>query len=226
MAPKLILASNSPRRRQLLALTGWDFDIRPVDIDETPLPNENPASYVLRLAENKARAASLAAQPGEVILTADTTVADDGRILGKPVDAADARQILRSLRGRAHTVFTAIGVAQFQSSRPITDLCATQVWMRDYTDAEIEAYIASGDPFDKAGAYAIQNPAFDPAERLEGCYACVVGLPICHVVRALAPFGFETASPISTSCPEVLQMDSPCPAADTILRGGIGSEDS
>lgn len=202
-----------------MSLTGWKFDVRPVEIDERPLPGEPPDRYVLRLAKLKAQAASLTSQADEVILTADTTVADGGHILGKPANAAEAREMLRSLRGRAHTVYTAFGITNSPSCAfPITDLCATRVWMRDYTDGEIEAYIASGDPFDKAGAYAIQHPVFEPAERVEGCYACVVGLPVCHVARAMVSFGFSPPSPITTSCPEVLQIDSPCPAAETIFR--------
>lgn len=220
MVPRLILASNSPRRRQLLALTGWKFDIRPVEIDERALPGEPPEDYVLRLAKQKAQAASLTALPDEVILTADTTVADGCRILGKPAAAAEAREMLRSLRGRPHTVFTAFGITSSPScASPVTHLCATRVWMRDYTDAEIEKYIASGDPYDKAGAYAIQHLEFNPADRIEGCYACVVGLPVCHVVGALAPFGFSTALPVTVSCQEALQLDSPCPVGEMIFQG-------
>ena len=210
MIPTLVLASNSPRRRRLLALTGWTFSVRPVDVDERPLPGEAPDGYVLRLAESKARAAGKDAVPGQVVLTADTTVADGAVILGKPADAAEARQMLRDLRGRTHTVYTAIAVLRNQISgtaaasgasidyraeppHVLTNLCATQVWMRSTTDDEIENYIASGDPFDKAGAYAIQNPEFQPVEQIEGCYCCVVGLPVCAVVRALAQVWAEAA---------------------------------
>lgn len=226
MAPNLLLASNSPRRRELLALTGWTFTVRPVDINEDPLPGEDPAKYVLRLAESKARAAAHYAEPGQLILAADTTVVDGLLILGKPADAAEARQMLRSLRGRAHVVYTAIGVSDPSADHPdgsehlVVDLCETRVWMRDYSDAEIEAYIASGDPFDKAGAYAIQNAAFHPVERIEGCYACVVGLPVCHVVKAVAAFGLTPSQDITQSCPKHLKMDTPCPVYEKILRDG------
>jgi MAF protein len=220
MTPRLILASNSPRRQQILSLAGWPFTVRPVEIDERPRPGEPPRGYVLRLALAKAQAAAGLAAPGEVILTADTTVADGERILGKPADAAEARAMLRGLRGRAHTVYTAIGVFDAASGRAATDLCSAQVWMRSYADEEMEAYIASGDPFDKAGAYAIQNARFSPVERFEGCYACIVGLPLCHVVRLLAPFGFEPALRAETACPDALQIDTPCPAAEAALRGG------
>jgi MAF protein len=237
----LRLASNSPRRRQLLSLTGIPFSVHPVDIDERSLPGEKPVDYVLRLAEEKARAAlqdarsSLQDDPvSEIILTADTTVADGDQILGKPTGPADAREMLAGLRGRAHMVYTAIGIASSSSRRILTDLCATRVWMREYTDAEIDAYVASGDPFDKAGAYAIQHAEFHPVERIEGCYACVMGLPVCHVLRALGQFGLQpgdfasdesaagsiSVGKIADACPEYLTLNSPCPAIESILNPG------
>jgi septum formation protein len=218
MTLELLLASNSPRRRELLALTGWPFSIQAVDIDESTKPGEPPADYVARLAESKARAAGQDSRPGGIILAADTTVADGDIILGKPADDAEARFMLRSLRGREHKVFTAISVFDPKSGRLMNDLCATSVWMRDYSDEEIETYIASGDPFDKAGGYAIQNPVFHPVERIDGCYACVVGLPVCHVVRALAQFGFETQRDLSAACPEGLSVDTPCPEFEKIIH--------
>jgi septum formation protein len=240
MISTLLLASNSPRRRQLLTLTGWAFQVRPVDVDERPLPGEPPDTYVLRLAESKARAARQHAQAGQIVLAADTTVADGLSILGKPVDAGDARAMLRSLRGREHTVYTAIGVCQAeplgsaeetvaQNEQPdglITDVCATRVWMRNYSDEEIEAYIASGDPFDKAGAYAIQNPDFQPVERIEGCYSCVVGFPVCRVVRALAHFDLTPPVDVTADCPAHLEMDAPCPVYQALLQIENGGSQS
>jgi MAF protein len=218
MTSKLILASNSPRRRQLLALTGWAFTVRPVDIDERPLPGEHPADYVHRLAESKARTAAEQALPGEVILAADTTVADGRTILGKPSDAAEARQMLSSLAGRDHSVFTAIGISDAKSQHTLVDVCQTRVWMRGYSAEEIEAYIASGDPFDKAGAYAIQHPGFQPVERIEGCYACVVGLPLCRVVRAMTAFDLPPAEGVTAACTASLETHAPCPVYESILR--------
>ncbi|MBE0699896.1 MAG: septum formation protein Maf [Anaerolineaceae bacterium] len=220
----LRLASNSPRRRQLLSLTGIPFTVHPVDIDECFHTGESPAEYVLRLARTKARAALETVQTGEILLAADTTVADGQRILGKPADAADARDMLRSLRGRDHAVYTAIGVADPGTGRLVSELCATQVWMRNTTDAEIEDYIASGDPFDKAGAYAIQNQAFHPVERIEGCYACVMGLPVCHVVRVLEGFGIRPTYDVAATCPEHLALNSPCPVTRIILGNRPGME--
>ncbi len=216
----LRLASNSPRRRQLLSLTGIPFSVHPVDIDERCLSGEAPSDYVLRLAKEKARAALRDTGSGAIVLTADTTVADGNQILGKPAGPDDARGILVSLRGRAHMVYTAIGIADATSREIVTDLCGTQVWMRDYTDAEIETYVASGDPFDKAGAYAIQHAAFHPVERIEGCYACVMGLPVCHVVRALGRFGLQPSGDIAADCPQFLTLNTPCPAIEAILNTG------
>ena len=185
----ILLASNSPRRRELIQLTGWSFRVQPADVDESVLPGEPADEYVLRLAEVKARAVASYAAPGELIVAADTTVADGDEILGKPVGAAEARAVLASLRGRVHQVYTALAVYEPASDRLTTELAATDVPMREYTDEEIEAYIATGDPFDKAGSYAIQHAEFRPVENLTGCYANVVGLPLCHLVRAAARLG-------------------------------------
>jgi MAF protein len=222
MVPKLFLASNSPRRRQLLSLAGWPFTVRAVEIDERPFTGEQPAAYVMRLAESKARAAGELADPGDLILAADTTVADGELILGKPANVAEARAMLQSLRGKAHLVYTAIFVFDRRSGRGLPDLCATRVWMRDYSDEEIDAYIASGDPFDKAGAYAIQNARFHPVERIEGCYNCVVGLPLCQAVQALSQFGLTPPDPITSNCPFALQTDTPCQAYTTLVDQEAG----
>jgi len=222
MAPTLILASNSPRRRQLLSLTGWAFSVRPVDIDERPLPGEFPADYVQRLAETKARAAGAQAHPGEIILAADTTVADGSTILGKPSGPEEARHMLRSLGGREHSVFTAIGVSDARHRRMLVDVCHTRVWMRSYTEEELEAYVATGDPFDKAGAYAIQHAQFHPVERIEGCYACVVGLPVCRVIPALALFGLQPVGDVTGACKLALQTNSPCLVYERALNGASG----
>lgn len=222
MAPKLFLASNSPRRRQLLSLTGWPFTVRAVEIDERPLPGEDPANYVSRLAEGKARAAGALVGSGDLVLAADTTVADESRILGKPETPDEAWEMLRSLRGRAHLVYTAICVFDPQAGRLMNDLSASRVWMRDYDDAAIAAYIASGDPFDKAGAYAIQNTAFHPVERIEGCYNCVVGLPLCRVVQTISRVGLVPPNEITAECPAYLAAAAPCPAYELLLRTELG----
>jgi septum formation protein len=207
------LASNSPRRRQLLGWAGWPFSLAPVNIDETPVPGEAADRYVLRLAESKARA-SAAVNPAEdgqrvLFLAADTTVADGDKILGKPVDAEDARQILSGLRGRCHQVYTALAVFDPASGRIETDLCASDVYMRSYTDVEIEAYIASGDPFDKAGAYAIQNQAFHPVENFSNCFANIMGLPLCRLERLLVRFSLTRSANAQVVCAGDLRANCP-----------------
>jgi septum formation protein len=210
----ILLASNSPRRRELLALGGWPYRIQPADVDETPLPGELPAAYVLRLAESKARTAA-GSGTAQLVLAADTTVVDAGSILGKPRHAAEARDMLRRLRGRSHQVFTALALLPASGERMSTDLCVTDVPMRAYSEAEIEAYVASGDPLDKAGAYAIQHPGFRPVESLAGCYANVVGLPLCHLANML----FKLGLPVRADLPHVCQsaLGYPCPVYQQIF---------
>lgn len=211
-----MLASNSPRRRQLLALGGWEFSVQPADVDETPLPGETPREYVLRLAESKARAVSLHSPPSDtLILAADTTVADGPDLLGKPADAAEAEAMLRRLRGRTHIVFTALALLRLSDGALLSDCCATPVPMRAYTHEEMKAYIASGDPMDKAGAYAIQHPGFRPVESLSGCFANVMGLPLCHLVRALRRWQIHPAVDLPQACQAALNYD--CPVFEQVL---------
>lgn len=213
--PVLILASTSPRRQQLLGLGGWIFDVLPADVDETPLPEESPQAYVARLAEAKARAAALNTPEGAVVIAADTTVADGSKILGKPQDAQEAEKMLKDLRGRSHQVFTAITVYQPSLDKIETDIAETLAPMRDYSDQEIHAYIATGDPFDKAGSYAIQHPEFKPIEHLSGCYANVVGLPLCHLLRTLKKFGITAQFNVPAACQKTLEYE--CDVFETIL---------
>lgn len=215
--PNLLLASNSPRRRQLLGLTGWTFTVKPAEVDETPQLGELPGNYVTRLAADKARTAGSLASPGTLIIGADTTVADGNLILGKPADAAEARDMLSRLRGRVHHVYTALAIYEVETGRLETDLCVTRVPMRDYSDLEIEQYIAIGDPLDKAGAYAIQHPGFQPVIGLRGCYACVVGLPLCHLQRSMLKFGVSPIEDVPRTCQTALSYE--CPVFTEILRG-------
>ena len=190
--PLLILASNSPRRRQLLSLTGWKFTVSAADVDESLSANESPADYVLRLAETKARA--IQADTYQVILAADTTVVNGSEILGKPKDSAEATAMLKGLRGRTHQVYTGIALFRPRDGLLLKDLCVTDVPMRDYSDEEIEAYVRTGDPLDKAGAYAIQHPEFKPVARMDGCFASVMGLPVCHVIRLMRKMDIQPHS--------------------------------
>jgi septum formation protein len=177
----LVLASRSPRRAEILRQAGIPFTVRTADVDETPRDGEKPEDYVRRLAEEKALA--IDARPDETVLAADTTVVIDGEILGKPADAADARRMLALLSGRRHEVLT--GIAIRRGDDLIRDWAATEVWFATMSDHEIEQYVASGEPMDKAGAYAIQGLACKHIEKIEGCYFNVVGLPIALVYRHL-----------------------------------------
>lgn len=217
MRLKITLASNSPRRRQLMGWLGLAFEARPADIDESPLPRELPQPYVLRLAEAKARAIGACSAQECLVLAADTIVADGTALLGKPADANEARAMLASLRGRLHQVHTALALFNPQDGSLITELCSTDVPMRAYTDGEMDAYIASGDPLDKAGAYAIQHAGFHPVEHFSGCYASVMGLPMCHLLRALRRLGTELEIDIATVCRENLNYD--CPIFEAVRMG-------
>lgn len=211
---KVILASNSPRRRQLLGLTGLDFQVVPADVDETPFQDEAPPNYVRRLAAAKALAVSTQFGRDKLVIAADTTVVDGSQILGKPIDDQDATCMLRQLRGRTHQVYTAIAVAY--GGKLDVDLCWTDVPMRLYSDDEIQAYISTGDPLDKAGAYAIQNAGFHPVENLKGCYANVVGLPLCHLSRALQKLEIFSNTGIAQTCQGTLGYQ--CPVYELILH--------
>jgi MAF protein len=212
--PKLVLASNSPRRRQLFALTGLPFIISAADVDESIHQNETPSDYVLRLAEEKARA--VRADADQIILGSDTTVVDGSDILGKPVDEAEAVAMLRRLRGRTHQVYTGVALLRMSDGLLLKDLCVTDVPMREYSDEEIRAYVATGDPLDKAGAYAIQHPEFHPVASMGGCYASVMGLPMCHVTRMLRNMDIETKSDVPEGCQQLL--DYICPVYEEILN--------
>lgn len=186
----LILASNSPRRRALLELAGWNFVVQPAAVDERPVPGELPSAYVSRLAQEKCRAVAAVAAPDTIVVAADTAVIDQGEILGKPQDAREALEMLSRLQGRFHQVMS--GVAVSYRGRWAAQVCVSEVEMRAYTRDEMLAYIASGDPFDKAGAYAVQNQEFHPVRSIRGCWPNVTGLPVCilhELFRQLAvPF--------------------------------------
>lgn len=178
----LILASRSPRRSELLTAAGISFEILTADIDETPHASETPAAYVERLAIDKARAV-YAMRPDARVLGADTTVAIDGEILGKPIDDADAWRMLRLLSGRAHEVHTGVALVSAAGVRSAVD--TTRVWFDVMTDEDISWYVATGEPVDRAGAYAIQGLASRFIPRIEGSYSNVVGLPVALVSSIL-----------------------------------------
>lgn len=195
---RLLLASRSPRRHDLLVLLGLPFDITAADVDETPRSDESPAALVVRLSREKSRA--VIAPPDTLVIACDTIVALNGEPLGKPRDTAEAVEMLRRLRGRPHTVYSAVTLLEPATGREQSTVAATTVVMRAYTDAELAAYVASGDPLDKAGAYAIQHAAFHPVAEVEGCYANVTGLPLCHLTRSLRAWGIEPTRDVPAAC--------------------------
>ena len=180
----IVLASRSPRRAALLRAAGIEFTVRIAEIDEAPLQGEDPEEYVSRIALQKGLAVH--AEPDEIVLAADTTVVAGREILGKPADAVDAARMLRMLSGRKHDVLT--GVCLRLGSRILRETACTHVWFAPLTDAEIDDYVSSGEPMDKAGAYGIQGLASRYIDRIDGSYTNVVGLPIALVYQKLIDF--------------------------------------
>lgn len=184
-----------------MALTGWPFWVLSVQVDETPADGEEGASLAGRLARLKAEAAAREANGYDVLLAADTVVESDGAILGKPEDSDQARAMLTSLSGGEHEVITAI-----QAMRPhgaaLQDLCRTRVLMRRYGPEEIEAYLDTGSPLDKAGAYGIQDRDFQPVDlaKMDGCFANVMGLPLCHLLRTMRALGYDASADVPAAC--------------------------
>jgi septum formation protein len=193
----LVLASASPRRRELLAQLGVPFEVRPADVDETPVPGEAAADLVRRLAVSKAQGALVAAIEDDlVVLAADTVVVLDGEVLGKPVDAADAARMLRSLSGSRHEVLTGVAVAGSHGTSASLDVqvVTTSVHMGEWTDEQIAAYVASGEPMDKAGSYAIQEVGDRFVRSIDGPFDNVVGLPMAVTRQMLADAGIALPS--------------------------------
>ena len=185
--------------------------------------DNNPRDAVIvaaaRTAVGRAKRGSLATvRPDELAVAADTVVVLGSEVLGKPANPDDATQMLRRLQGRSHIVYSGISVWHAASRRMVSELGQSTVWMRDYTDDEITRYVESGDPLDKAGAYAIQNPEFDPVARVEGCWLTVVGFPLCHLGRALAQFGVVGPSNMPGACQAFSQRD--CVVSSEILTPG------
>jgi septum formation protein len=195
---RIYLASRSPRRRDLLKQVGVAFELlllredlrRGVDVDETPLPDESAGVYVLRIAKLKAEMAvrqiAYRNLPQKPVLAADTTVVFDGEIIGKPDDAEHAARMLRTLSGREHQVLTAVAVAMREQIE--TQISVSSVWFRELSDAEVRRYCASGEPLDKAGAYAIQGRAGAFVTRITGSYSGIMGLPLAETVELLQKF--------------------------------------
>jgi len=217
---QLYLASNSARRRELLSLCGWEFGLLAAQVDETPLPGEDGLDYVQRLAKSKVMASASRAGMDGVLIAADTSVIErqvDGktRILGKPNGHDEAVEMLRCLRSRTHQVHTALAILSTREGTFWSDLCTTNVTMRNYSDDELEDYVASGDPMDKAGAYAIQHTGFHPVEKLDGCFTNVMGLPLCHLTRSLSHLGVFEKVDVPQACHSATGYE--CPVYHQIL---------
>ena len=187
-APRVVLASSSPRRRELLTLIGIPHAVVPADIDETPFDDEQPHAHAERLAREKALAVARA-EPGAVVVGADTIVVMDGDILGKPRDEAMAAAMLRRLSGRAHVVLTAVAVAR--GERVVAGVESVDVRFRELSDEDIARYIATREPMDKAGAYGIQGFGATIVDRIDGDYFAVMGLALGRMIRLLAEVGIQ-----------------------------------
>jgi len=186
--PKIVLASASPRRVELLSSAGIEFEVIPGDVSEEILTGETPEDYVERLARAKAEDVARKTD-GCFFIGADTIVLCDGEIMGKPEDSADAERMLNKLSGIPHEVITGFAIYDKERDGVIADTVRTRVYFKQLSDEEIRAYIATGCPFDKAGAYAIQGGAAHMVEKIEGSYTNVVGLPLCEVVETLRRMG-------------------------------------
>ena len=201
--PRLILASESPRRRDLLSQLGVDFEVAAPSIveDKAPRQGEAPEQFAVRLALTKAQAVATES-PGAAVLGADTVVVLDSVVMGKPGSAEEAAAMLKRLRGRLHRVITAVAFSGPGSEPPVTAHSETLVRFREYSDEEIRAYVLSGDPMDKAGAYAIQSQALRPAAEVQGCLLSVIGLPACMVAGLLEGAGLAVSPVAGLSVPE------------------------
>jgi septum formation protein len=183
----IILASDSPRRKELLRQIGIIFKSYPAQIDESALPGETPEVYAVRVASDKATVASRRIKKG-IVIAADTIVVINDRILGKPADEEDAKRMLSMLSGRMHRVITGIAVLDAATGKMVTRTAVTKVWFRILSDKEIKSYVSSGEPLDKAGSYGIQERGALLVERIDGCYFNVVGLPVSLLAEMLKAF--------------------------------------
>ncbi len=190
MNKPIILASNSPRRRELLRQIGLQFNSDPADVDERRLPGEGAERYALRVALDKARVAAKRAGQG-IVIAADTIVVLGDTVLGKPAGAADAERMLALLSGRMHRVITGLAIMDAETGKMKTGAAITSVWFRDLLPAEIRSYVATGEPLDKAGAYGIQEKGALLVQKIEGCYFNVVGLPLSLLGEMLREFGID-----------------------------------
>jgi len=195
----IVLASASPRRQELLARLGLQFEVCVADIDERRLPGEAPRPMARRLSLAKARAVA-SSRPQAIVIAADTLVVVGCDVLGKPANEDEAFAMLGRLRNQPHQVLTGLALVHSARQRESVEVVTTRVMMRNYTDDEIRRYVQTGDPMDKAGAYAIQAEDFHPVARIEGSYTNVVGLPLCALYRHLRAWGVPVPIEARVAC--------------------------
>ncbi len=215
-----ILASQSPRRQALLRLVGYPFEIQIANADEDSVTDLDPAVNVVKTAQLKAeKIAGLIKRPfppHTILIAADTTVALDSHMLGKPDSPDHAKQMLVALRNRKHTVHTGLALLDFASGKELTGVHSAIVTMRNYSDDDIEAYVGSNNPMDKAGAYAIQHPQFNPVAQLDGCYLGVMGLSICHLLQLLKQFDVPLVADLTAVA--AAHQQYPCPLFNQLTQ--------
>ena len=219
----IVLASGSPRRKELLALLGLNFTVTPADVDESINGEEDPANYVARVSKSKALAAKELIDEDSLIISADTTVVHAGKIVGKPATSQDAEKMLKSMRSKSHQVISGLSLYVQQGEKLYEDIATTEVAMRNYTDIEIREYVESGDPLDKAGSYAIQHQGFHPVQSVTGCFANVVGLPLCHLTRTMKKarlkMGYSFGEDVAQKCQAHFNYE--CPIYGQVLQGEL-----
>ena len=201
----------------MISWAGWQVEPVSPHIDESIYPDESHEAYVRRIAVQKCMKPIHLARDGDTIIAADTIVVAGEKKLGKPADADDAFEMLAYLRGKTHWVITALAVRKARNGQPLMDICRSEVKMRPYSNGEIQAYIDSSDPFDKAGAYAIQDADFSPAVNFNGCFASVMGLPICHLERTLRKYSGFPPTQWAEACQK--QLKSTCPITARVMAG-------
>jgi len=215
---KIILASSSPRRRDLINLLEIPVQfVIPKYKEESPVKDESPGLYAVRMAESKVLSSSQDQANGTIIIGSDTVVSIGSIILGKPRNANQAEHMLRLLRNKEHAIHTALSVLWKGEHELASTHILSKVNMRDYSDEEIAQYIASGDPFDKAGSYAVQNAQFDPVRHLDGCYTSAIGLSLCYLVEMLENIGveltdfqYEKHAALFSKCTDCVFLNSMC----------------
>ena len=214
--PNFVLGSQSPRRKTLFGLLGVPFEVRVADVNEESVTHPEPAVNVVETAVLKTTALThtIPSADHTILITADTTVALGKTMLGKPKNAHEARAMLLALRDRTHEVHTGLVLLDNQSGEMLRFVNSSMVTMRYYSDAEIEAYIATGDPLDKAGAYAIQHPAFRPVSRLDGCFTGVMGLSVCQLIQAFRQW--QLPHQVDLTAVSHAHANYPCPLLSTL----------